>query len=54
MSHFAIGILVDFLAKVRLLDRDVNSYVAICIMAVFINKSSAISLPFVIVQNIVT
>ena len=38
-SHFADGTLTDFLAKARLLDRDV-SYVANCIMAAFINKSS--------------
>ena len=34
-SHFAAITLTDFLAKARLLDRDVN-----CIMAAFINKSS--------------
>ena len=40
-SHFAAKILTDFLAKARLLDRDVNFvYVANCIMAAFINKSS--------------
>ena len=38
-SHFAVGTLTDFLPKARLLDRAVNSFVANCKMAVFINKS---------------
>ena len=41
MSHFAAITLTDFLAKARLLDRDVNLMCQFdCIMAAFINKSS--------------
>ena len=41
MSHFAEITLTDFLAKARLLDRDVNLMCQFnCIMAAFINKSS--------------
>ena len=40
-SHFAAITLTDFLAKARLLDRDVNFTCQFnCIMAAFINKSS--------------
>ena len=40
-SHFAAITLTDFLAKTRLLDRDVNLMCKFnCIMAAFINKSS--------------
>ena len=40
-SHFAAITLTDFLAKARLLDRDVNLMCKFnCIMAAFINKSS--------------
>ena len=41
MSHFAAITLTDFLAKARLLDRNVNLMCQFnCIMAAFINKSS--------------
>ena len=40
-SHFAAITLTDFLAKARLLDRNVNLMCQFnCIMAAFINKSS--------------
>ena len=40
-SHFAAITLTDFLAKARLLDRDVNLMCQFhCIMAAFLNKSS--------------
>ena len=40
-SYFAAITLTDFLAKARLLDRDVNLMCKFnCIMAAFINKSS--------------
>ena len=40
-SHFAVRTLTDFLAKARLLDRDVDLMCQFnCIMAAFINKSS--------------
>ena len=40
-SHIAAITLTDFLAKARLLDRNVNSMCQFnCIMAAFINKSS--------------
>ena len=51
-SHFAARTLTDFLAKARLLDRNVNLiYVANFIMAAYINKSSERCVLLVCIYN---